>query len=107
MLTLTENAQQAIGRFIRSSETPIAGLRIAVSGGGCAGLRYAMNLVENQEADDVAVDCGAVRVFVEPLSAPLLRGVNVDFVDGLNGSGFRFDNPNATHGCGCGSSFSA
>ena len=57
--------------------------------------------------DDVAVECGAVTVFVEPLSVALLEGVTVDFVDGVNGTGFKFENPNAKASCGCGSSFSA
>lgn len=107
MLIVTPNAEKAISRFIRGSDTPIAGLRIAVTGGGCSGLQYAMDLVEERQPDDVEVACGEITVFVEPLSAPLLRGVTLDFVDGINGSGFKFDNPNANHSCGCGNSFSA
>lgn len=107
MLTLTESAQKAISRFIKGADAPIAGLRIAVTGGGCSGLQYAMDLVETAQADDVTVDCGAVKVFVEALSAPLLKGVTVDFVDGINGSGFKFENPNANNSCGCGNSFTA
>jgi len=107
MLTITESAQKAIGRFVKGSETPVAGLRIAVTGGGCSGLQYAMDLVEAQNPDDVVVECGSVTVFVEPLSAPLLKGVTVDFVDSITGSGFTFNNPNASNSCGCGNSFSA
>lgn len=107
MLIVTPNAEKAISRFIRGSDTPIAGLRIAVTGGGCSGLQYAMDLVEERRPDDVEVACGEITVFVEPLSAPLLRGVTLDFVDGIDGSGFKFDNPNANHSCGCGNSFSA
>lgn len=107
MLTLTESAQNAVARFIQGAETPVAGLRIAVTGGGCSGLQYAMNLVEEKEPSDVVVECGPVTVFIDELSAPLLREVTVDFLDGLDGSGFKFDNPNAAQSCGCGNSFSA
>lgn len=107
MLTLTESAQKAIDRFIKGADTPVAGLRIAVTGGGCSGLQYAMDLVEAGQPDDLEVSCGVVTVFVESLSAPLLKGVTVDFVDGINGSGFQFQNPNAANSCGCGNSFSA
>lgn len=107
MLNLTESAQLAISRFISGSENPVKGLRIAVTGGGCSGLQYAMDLVEQPEAEDVTVECGDIQVFVEALSAPLLKGVTVDFVDGINGSGFKFTNPNAQNSCGCGNSFSA
>ena len=107
MLNITESAQKAIGRFIKGSDFAVAGLRIAVTGGGCSGLQYAMDLVETREPEDVVVECGAVIVFVEPRSAPLLKGVTVDFADNISGSGFTFINPNATNSCGCGNSFSA
>ena len=107
MLTLTDSAQTAVSRFIRSSEEPVAGLRIAVTGGGCSGMQYGMSLVEEAKSDDVIVQFGDVKVFVDPLSAPLLAGVTVDFLDGMDGSGFKFENPNASNSCGCGKSFSA
>lgn len=107
MLTVTDSAQNAISRFISGAESPVAGLRIEVTGGGCSGLQYAMNLVEEKTPDDVEVDCGRVTIFVEPLSAPLLKGVTLDFIDSIDGSGFKFENPNATEACGCGKSFSA
>ena len=107
MLILTESAQKAVRRFIRNNEVPVAGLRISVTGGGCSGLQYAMALEEAARDDDVVLACGAVRVFVDPLSAPYLNGVTVDFQDSMEGSGFKFHNPNAQNSCGCGSSFSA
>lgn len=107
MLTLTESAESAIGRFVSGAETPVAGLRIAVTGGGCSGLQYSMNLVAEGELDDFEITCGSVRVFVEAMSAPLLRDVVVDFVDDINGSGFKFENPNASAACACGKSFAA
>jgi iron-sulfur cluster assembly protein len=107
MLNLTPNAISAMEKFIKGSATPVAGLRIAISGGGCSGFQYGMTLEENKSEDDVVVECGAVTLLVDPLSAPLLEGVTVDFVDSLSGSGFKFENPNASSSCACGSSFSA
>jgi len=107
MLTLTESAQKAVRRFIQGSDEPVTGLRLAVVGGGCSGLQYSMNLVSEKQPEDVEVVCGPVTIFVDALSAPLLRGITVDFLDGLDGSGFKFINPNASHSCGCGSSFTA
>lgn len=107
MLTLTPSALSAVEKFIKGSDTPVAGLRISISGGGCSGFQYGMRLEEAQAEDDVAVAVGDVTLLIDPFSAPLLDGVTVDFVDSLNGSGFKFENPNATASCGCGSSFSA
>ncbi|MCB1774545.1 MAG: iron-sulfur cluster assembly accessory protein [Gammaproteobacteria bacterium] len=107
MLTLTENAQRAIGRFIEGAEAPVEGLRISVTGGGCSGMQYGMALEEARKPDDIVVEMGDVRVLIDPASAPLLDGVQVDFLDSMDGSGFKFENPNATASCGCGKSFSA
>ena len=107
MLTLTDSAQTAVDRFVKSNETPVSGLRISVTSGGCLGLQYSMALEEAAKGDDVILECGKVQVFVDPLSAPYLNGVTVDFLDGMEGSGFKFVNPNAQNSCGCGSSFSA
>jgi len=107
MLNLTESAQKAIGRFIKGSDTPVAGLRISVTGGGCSGMQYGMALEETAQGDDVVVEVGSLKIFVDPYSAPLLKGVTVDFLDGMEGSGFKFENPNASASCGCGKSFSA
>jgi iron-sulfur cluster assembly protein len=66
-----------------------------------------MSLEEAKNEDDTVLEYGAITLLVDPLSAPLLDGVTVDFVDSLNGSGFKFENPNASANCACGSSFSA
>lgn len=107
MLTLTPKAAAAIGRFIQGNATPVAGLRIAISGGGCSGFQYGMKLETEKAEDDVVLELDGVTLLVDPMSAPLLAGVKVDFVDSLNGSGFKFENPNATSSCACGSSFAA
>jgi iron-sulfur cluster assembly protein len=106
MLTLTESAQKAVSRFIAGSGEPVTGLRIGVAGGGCSGFQYAMALEKESNADDTVIEFGDIRVFIDPQSAPLLNGVKVDFLDSMEGSGFKFENPNATKSCGCGSSFS-
>jgi iron-sulfur cluster assembly protein len=107
MLTLTPSALSAVEKFIKGSDTPVAGLRISISGGGCSGFQYGMRLEEAKAEDDVEVAVGGVNLLIDPFSAPMLEGVTVDFVDSLNGSGFKFENPNATASCACGSSFSA
>ncbi len=107
MLTLTDSAQMAVTRFIRTAGEPIAGLRVSVTGGGCSGFQYGMELATETGDNDTVLKCGPVTVLIDPFSAPLLKGATIDFVDGLEASGFKFNNPNATGGCGCGSSFSA
>jgi len=107
MIHLTENAVSAVKRFIDSADKPIAGLRIKVESGGCSGLQYGMRLEENVAQDDEVVDFPGVKVLVDPSSAAMLIGVTVDFLDGLDGSGFKFENPNAAGSCGCGKSFAS
>ncbi|HXU93405.1 MAG TPA: iron-sulfur cluster assembly accessory protein [Gallionella sp.] len=107
MIELTPNALSAVEKFIKGADVPVAGLRIAISGGGCSGFQYGMSLEPTKNEDDVVIECGAVTLLVDPLSAPLLEGVTVDFIDSLNGSGFKFENPNASSSCACGQSFSA
>ena len=107
MITLTDNAQKAISRFIKGADTPVEGLRISVTGGGCSGLQYGMVLEEAAKADDTVVEVGSLKIFIDPYSAPMLKGITVDFLDSMEGSGFKFENPNASASCGCGNSFSA
>jgi iron-sulfur cluster assembly accessory protein len=107
MITLTDNAQKAISRFIKGAESPVEGLRISVTGGGCSGMQYGLALEEASKGDDTIVEIGSFKIFIDPLSAPLLKGVTVDFLDSMDGSGFKFENPNASASCGCGNSFSA
>lgn len=106
MITLTENAITAVGRFIAQSDKPAGGLRIEVTDGGCSGLSYGLRLEEKATDDDTVIECGNVKVFVGSSSLPQLSGLSVDFIDSLEGSGFKFINPNAVKSCACGSSFS-
>lgn len=106
MITLTEKAIQAVSRFMRSSDTPAGGLRIQVTDGGCSGLQYGLKLEETQAPEDTVIEYGDVKVFIDAASLPMISGMSIDFVDNIEGSGFKFVNPNATKSCACGSSFS-
>lgn len=106
MLIMTDNAISAVRRFMDSTATPMVGLRIKVEGGGCSGFQYGMKLEQQADQGDEVMDFSGIKVLVDPASASLLEGVTVDFVEGLEGSGFKFENPNATNSCGCGKSFS-
>jgi iron-sulfur cluster assembly protein len=107
MMTLTPSARQAIERFVKGAAEPVAGLRVLVAGGGCSGLEYGMRIESAAAEDDLVLDLDGVKVLVDAFSATMLSGVTIDFVDSLAGSGFKFDNPNATQSCACGQSFAA
>lgn len=105
-ITLTPTAISQVEKFIEdqgAAET--AGLRVAVLPGGCSGFQYGLNIEDQPEEDDEVLELGGLRVFIDPFSAQYLGGVEIDYVSGMMGSGFTFRNPNATGGCGCGSSF--
>jgi len=82
------------------------GLRVSVVGGGCSGFQYSLAFDERKEGDTVTALDG-VDVFVDEVSLPYIGGTTLDYVEGLHGAGFKFDNPRAGRTCGCGSSFSA
>jgi iron-sulfur cluster assembly accessory protein len=82
------------------------GMRIGVVGGGCSGFQYSLNFDTQKEGDRVT-DFDGVLVLVDEISLPYIAGTTLDYVEGLHGAGFRFDNPRASRTCGCGSSFSA
>ena len=107
MITLTPNACKAVSRFISTATDPVAGLRIVVSGGGCAGLQYNMKLEAEKQDDDNVLVIDGLTVLIDPYSAPLIEGTTIDFVDSLSGSGFKFENPKAAKSCECGQSFAA
>src|SRR5579864_5560677 len=109
VLTLTPVAKTEVKRFMAAEgvSPDKGGLRVSVQPGGCSGFKYGL-LIEDQSADDdIIVEQGDFRVFVDPFSAQYIQGVMIDYVSSMQGSGFTFKNPNATGGCGCGSSFAA
>jgi len=105
VITLTPSAVNAVRSAIDGSKDPIAGLKIMVESGGCAGLKYKMGLVTTVAEEDILVELAGVNVFVDETSVSFLEGVTVDFVIGMEGSGFVFDNPQARSSCSCGKSF--
>ena len=80
-------------------------LRIAVQGGGCSGFEYALGFDRGAQEGDFELEAHGVRVVVDPFSAPYLRGAEIDFLNGIQESGFKISNPNAASSCGCGHSF--
>jgi iron-sulfur cluster assembly accessory protein len=83
------------------------GLRVSVQPGGCSGFKYGLLIEDAAAEDDVIVEADGFRVFIDPFSAQYLNGTTIDYVSSMQGSGFTFNNPNSTGGCGCGSSFTA
>ena len=106
VVEVTDKALEQI-RAIFCAEVPgpDKGIRLAVIGGGCSGLQYKIEFSDKKEKDNI-LDFDDVSVFVDPKSSIYLKGVVLDFKDGLNGKGFVFENPNAANTCGCGESFS-
>jgi iron-sulfur cluster assembly protein len=105
MIELTDSAVNAIRSAIAGSDGPVQGLRIMVEAGGCAGYKYMMGLVSDRQPEDVVIEKADIRVFLDPSSVELLQGTTVDFSVSLEGSGFTFNNPNASSSCSCGKSF--
>jgi iron-sulfur cluster assembly accessory protein len=108
-MELTDTAAAEIKKFMAGEEglPETAGLRVRVVPGGCSGFQYSLNIEEDSRQGDHILDQNGVRLFIDMFSGQYLNGVKIDYVSGVMGSGFTFTNPNATGGCGCGSSFTA
>ncbi len=106
MLKLTETAVTKVREIIDQQDPKPAGLRIAVVGGGCSGFSYQMAFDNQAHNTDRVVEFDGLKVFVDQASLLYLNGTEVDYVETLEGSGFKFNNPNVRTTCGCGSSFS-
>lgn len=105
IITITDKALDQIRSIAKNENLDgTRGLRLAVVGGGCSGLSYKIEFGEQKEKDNV-LSFGDVKVLIDPKSVIYLKGIVLDFKDGLNGKGFVFDNPNAKNTCGCGESF--
>jgi iron-sulfur cluster assembly protein len=107
MITLTVTAVDKVKKLLEQRGTPDIGLRIGVRGGGCSGNSYFMEFCDAESPGDEVIDAGGVRLYVDLKSAVLLTGTEIDYVEGLMGAGFKFNNPNVRHSCACGESFSA
>jgi iron-sulfur cluster assembly accessory protein len=102
---VTDRAASRIATIL-AAEPAGSVLRIGVSGGGCSGFSYEFSCTSAPEPDDLLIPAGSSTVVIDTVSLTLLEGTVLDFVDDLMGQSFRFDNPNATASCGCGTSFS-
>lgn len=108
-LNVTESAAAEIKKFITAEDDlpETAGLRVRVVPGGCSGFQYSLNVEEDSRSGDFLIDRHGIKLFIDMFSAQYLNGVTIDYTSNMMGSGFTFENPNATGGCGCGTSFSA
>jgi iron-sulfur cluster assembly accessory protein len=104
-VTLSPSAAARVSAIAEKQGKPPI-LRLSVEGGGCSGFQYQFGLAEAPEDEDMVAETDGVRLVVDPMSLDLVAGCVVDFVESLGGAAFRVENPNATAGCGCGSSFS-
>lgn len=107
MVQLTDNAVTKVAEILSTQEPKPAGLRISVVGGGCSGFSYSMAFENTPGMLDKTYNFGELKVFVDQVSMQYLEGAEVDYVETMEGSGFKFNNPNVKSTCGCGSSFSA
>ncbi len=106
-IKVTDKAVGQIRKLMAVEGKESAGLRVGVKSGGCSGLSYTMEFVDDPLANDHVLEFDGVKLFIDVFSAMYLSGSELDFSDGLNGSGFNWSNPNAQRTCGCGQSFSA
>ena len=105
-LSLSDLAVERVKETMAKEGMTEGGLRVSVVGGGCSGFQYSLGVDAAPREDDIIVEQGGVKLFVDPTSLQYVHGTMLDYVNGLHGAGFRFVNPNATRTCGCGSSFS-
>lgn len=103
-MTLSPAAAARVAAIAAKQGKP-AILRLAVEGGGCSGFQYKFELADAADGDDLAVETDGVTLVVDPMSLDLVAGSMVDYVESLGGAAFKVENPNASAGCGCGSSF--
>ncbi len=107
MIQLTETAVNKVKEILAAQQPMPAGLRIAVVGGGCSGFNYSMAFENDPGLLDKIYDFSGLKVYIDQASMLYLDGAQVDYVETLEGAGFKFNNPNVRTTCGCGSSFSA
>ena len=105
-VTVTPTAVIEVRRYMEENGAgDMSGLRVGVLPGGCSGFQYGLNIEDDPAEDDLVVETNGLRLFVDPFSMQYLGGIEIDYVSTFQGSGFTFNNPNASGGCGCGSSF--
>ncbi|MEJ2533561.1 MAG: iron-sulfur cluster insertion protein ErpA [Halioglobus sp.] len=105
-INLTARAVRKVRGLVAEEENPALKLRVFITGGGCSGFQYGFSFDEESADDDVVVEVEGVTLLVDPMSFQYLVGSEVDYTEGLEGSRFVVNNPNAATTCGCGASFS-
>jgi iron-sulfur cluster assembly accessory protein len=105
IVTLSPLAIERVKEFMTKDKEGANGLRIFVAQGGCSGYQYGMVLERNAKSDDISWSEGGISVYMDNQSAKLMEGAEIDFVETVQGSGFKISNPNAVSSCGCGNSF--
>ena len=105
MITVSDKAVGKIQDILDAEQKPDGFIRVGIKGGGCSGFTYILDIEEKQSESDQVFDFNGVKVLIDSKSMVYLAGVELDYTDGLNGSGFVFNNPNAQNTCGCGNSF--
>ncbi|MCJ2032506.1 iron-sulfur cluster assembly accessory protein [Methylobacterium sp. J-043] len=104
VITLTDRAADRLKAIMADAETPIAGLRVGVKNGGCAGMSYTMEYAEERKVGEDVIEDRGVTVFIDPKAVLFLLGTEMDFQTTKLSSQFVFNNPNQTSACGCGES---
>lgn len=107
VIRVTQDAADKISSLLKKQNRPEGVLRILVTGGGCSGLQYKIDLQDEPAARDILVESKGIKVVMDPKSVLYVSGSELDYVDALQGAGFKVNNPNATSTCACGESFSA
>ncbi|MSU62058.1 MAG: iron-sulfur cluster assembly accessory protein [Pedosphaera sp.] len=107
LIKVTPSAAGKVSSLLTKQGRPSGVLRVAVVGGGCSGLQYKMDLQDQPANRDILVESSGVKVVVDPKSALYVTGSELDYIDALQGGGFKVKNPNAAASCSCGESFSA
>jgi iron-sulfur cluster assembly protein len=105
IVSITDKAAEKAKALLKDRGIEEGALRVFVVGGGCSGYQYGMAIAHEREEDDIIIEHGGITVLVDPESAPLMQGAEIDYVDDLMKSGFTIFNPNAVRSCACGSSF--
>ncbi len=105
-IVLTPKAIEMTKKALEEEGLKDHGLRVAVRGGGCSGLEYALDFADAPRPGDSVFEMEGLKVYIDMASLQFLKGTEIDYVSGLQGSGFKFKNPNARRSCGCGHSFS-
>lgn len=107
MIQMSEKAVEKVKELLSTENKEGFGLRVAVHGGGCSGFQYGLTFENAERPNDHVLDMNGLKVYVDAMSGMYLDGVSIDYIDSLEGSGFKIENPKSTGSCGCGHSFSA